>query len=142
MNDTQTLGQFITEKRTERDKTLRGMAREVGISPVYLCNIEKGRRPMTAEDTLEKIASVLLLNKEDKALLFDLAAKSKSILVAADLPEYINERDIVRVALRTAKDVDATDEEWQEFIDKLEKRIVRDTPNQDRNSDHSLKNGG
>ena len=128
MDEQQTLGGFITQKRMVRDKTLRGMAREIGISPVYLCNIEKGRRPMTAEDTLDKIAAVLLLSKEDKALLFDLAAKSKSILVAADLPEYINERDIVRVALRTAKDVDATDEEWQEFIDKLEKRIVRDKP--------------
>lgn len=122
----QTLGSFITKKRKERDKTLRGFAREISISPVYLCNIEKGRRPMTQEDTLEKIANVLLLNKSDKALLLDLAAKSKNILVAADLPEYINERDIVRVALRTAKDVDATDEEWQEFIDRLEKRIVKD----------------
>ncbi|MCL2566405.1 MAG: helix-turn-helix domain-containing protein [Defluviitaleaceae bacterium] len=126
MDELQTLGSFITQKRTERDKTLRGVAREIGISPVYLCNIEKGRRPMNQEETLEKIANVLILGKEDRALLFDLAAKSKSILVAADLPEYINERDIVRVALRTAKDVDATDEEWQEFINKLEKRIVRD----------------
>lgn len=123
-----TLGSYITHKRTERDKTLRGMAREIGISPVYMCNIEKGRRPLTSEETLEKIAAILILNKDERAMLFDLAAKSKSILVAADLPEYINERDIVRVALRTAKDVEATDEEWQEFIDKLEKRIVKDNP--------------
>jgi len=119
----QTLGSFITQKRNERDITLRGFAKQIGISPVYLCNIEKSRRPMTAEDTLEKIAAKLLLDKDEKALLFDLAAKSRSITtVAADLPEYINERDIVRLALRTAKDVDATDEEWQEFIDKLQKR--------------------
>jgi len=65
-------------------------------------------------------ATVLILDKDDRALLFDLAAQSNSILVAADLTEYINERDIVRVALRTAKDVEATDEEWQEFINKLE----------------------
>ena len=50
------------------------------------------------------------------------------ILSGKVLTSHINERDIVRVALRTAKDVDATDEEWQEFIDKLEKRIVRDKP--------------
>ncbi len=29
---------------------------------------------------------------------------------------------LARVALRTAKDVDATDEEWMEFIAKLRKR--------------------
>ena len=125
--DEQTLGCFITQKRMERDLTLRGFAQKVGISPVYLCNIEKGRRPMTAEDTLERIAAILSLDKDEKAKLLDLAAKSKSIpVVAADLPEYINERDIVRVALRTAKDVDATDEEWQEFIEKLQKRIKKD----------------
>jgi transcriptional regulator with XRE-family HTH domain len=129
MNEQHTLGGFITRKRNERDMTLRGLAQKVGISPVYLCNIEKGRRPMTAEETLDKIAAELLLNKDEKALLLDLAAKSKSIpIVAADLPEYINERDIVRVALRTAKDVDATDEEWQEFIEKLQKRILRESP--------------
>lgn len=32
------------------------------------------------------------------------------------------ERDIVRAALRTAKEVDATDEEWQAFIDRLTQR--------------------
>ena len=46
--------------------------------------------------------------------------------VAADLPQYIAEKDIVRVALRKAKDADATDAEWQEFIERLEQRIVRD----------------
>jgi len=122
-----TLGSYITLKRLERDITLRGFAQKVGISPVYLCNIEKGRRPMTDGTILEKMAAELLLDKTETALLLDLAAKSKSIpIVASDLPEYINERDIVRVALRTAKDVEATDEEWQEFIEKLQKRIVRD----------------
>lgn len=122
-----TLGSFITRKRMEHDFTLRGFAQKIGISPVYQCNIEKGRRPLTTEDTLEKIANALLLDKEERTLLLDLAAKSKSIpVVASDLPEYINERDIVRVALRTAKDVDATDEEWQEFIERLRARIKND----------------
>ena len=123
----QTLGSYLTQKRAERDFTLRGFAQKIDISPVYLCNIEKGRRPMTAEDTLEKMASALMLDKGERALLFDLAARSRIIpVVAADLPENINERDIVRVALRTAKDVDATDEEWQEFIERLRARIKND----------------
>jgi hypothetical protein len=126
MNE-QTFGSYLTQLRIARKISLRGFAQKVGISPVYQCNIEKGRRPMTTEDILEKMAVVLLLDKSEKAQFLDLAAKTKSIpVVAADLPEYINERDIVRVALRTAKDVDATDEEWQEFIEKLQKRIKRD----------------
>ena len=67
-----------------------------------------------------------MLNKDEKAKMLDLLAKAqKRPSVASDLPEYINEHDIVRVALRTAKDVDATDEEWQEFIQRLQKRIKR-----------------
>jgi len=127
-----TFGSFITQKREERDYTLRGFAGKLGISPVYMCNIEKDRRNDPADEILEKIAALLLLNKEEKAEMLDLLAKAKKKpAVAADLPEYINERDIVRVALRTAKDVDATDEEWQEFIKRLQKRVKRDTKERD-----------
>ena len=49
-------------------------------------------------------------------LLLDLAAKSRKT-VSADLPEYIMEHDVVRAALRVAKEVDATDEEWQAFME-------------------------
>ena len=69
------------------------------------------------------MVKLLLLTEEETALFFDLAAKSKKLpSVSQDLPGYIMDRDIVRVALRTAKDVDATDEEWQEFISMLETR--------------------
>jgi len=104
----QTLGSFITQKRKERDITLRGFAEKVGISPVYMCNIEKGRRFALSDDIVERITNTLLLNKNEKNKLLDLVAKAQnSPTVASDLPEYINERDIVRVALRTAKDADA-----------------------------------
>ena len=41
---------------------------------------------------------------------------------SADLPDYIMEKDIVRAALRVAKEVDATDEEWQTFMKMLKER--------------------
>jgi transcriptional regulator with XRE-family HTH domain len=123
-----TFGSFLTEKRIARDMTLRGFAGQLGISPVHMCNMEKDRRAAPTEDVLERMAALLMLTHAEKIEMLDLAAKSKNApSVALDLPEYINERDIVRVALRTAKDVDATDEEWQEFIEKLQSRIVKDT---------------
>lgn len=125
--DERTFGSFITQKREEHDLTLRGFAQRLGISPVYMCNIEKDRRP-APDDFLDTMATLLLLDDEEKSEMLDLAAKSKSIpTVATDLPEYINEHDIVRIALRTAKHVDATDEEWQEFIERLQKRINHNT---------------
>jgi transcriptional regulator with XRE-family HTH domain len=112
------------DKRISKNITLRGFAGLIGISPVYLCNIEKNRRAAPSEEVLDKIAEILTLTQQETEEMLDLAAKSKNIpMVALDLPEYINERDIVRVALRTAKDVDATDEEWIEFIERLQKRV-------------------
>jgi len=129
MMGSHTFGSFIARKREERDYTLRGFARMLDISPVYLSNLEKDRRRDPADEIVEKIASLLLMSRDEKTEMLDLLAKAKKKpAVASDLPEYINERDIVRVALRTAKDADATDEEWQEFIERLEKRIIRETP--------------
>ena len=123
----QTFGSFILRKREERDHTLRGFAKMLGISAVYLSNLEKDRRRDPADEIVDKIAVLLLMSRDEKTEMLDLLAKAKKKpAVASDLPEYINERDIVRVALRTAKDADATDEEWQEFIEKLQKRIIRD----------------
>ncbi len=51
--------------------------------------------------------------------LLDLAAKSQQNRVSADLPDYIMDREIVRAAFRTAKEADATDQEWQDFIDRI-----------------------
>ena len=80
---------------------------------------------MTApkDEVVSTIARLMKLTEADTAILYDLAAKTKnSVVVPQDLPDYIMDRDIVRVALRTAKDVDATDEEWQEFIAQLKAR--------------------
>ena len=36
---------------------------------------------------------------------------------------YIMDREIVRAALRTAREADATDQEWQDFIDRINRRM-------------------
>ena len=69
----------------------------------------------------ERISAFLNLDKSEHELLLDLAAKSRNT-VSADLPDYIMEKDIVRAALRVAKEVDATDEEWQTFMKMLKER--------------------
>ena len=70
---------------------------------------------------VERISAFLNLDKSEHELLLDLAAKSRNT-VSADLPDYIMEKDIVRAALRVAKEVDATDEEWQTFMKMLKER--------------------
>lgn len=118
----QTFGSFVRQKRMEQGLSLRGLAARLDLSPVYMSNIETGRKPVPARENLDKLTLELHLSKEEQELLLDLAARPETMRVSADLPEYIIERDIVRAALRTAKEVDATDEEWQEFIDRITKR--------------------
>ena len=116
-----TFGNFLTQKRKERGITLREFARQVGVSPEYICNIEKCRRAAPVQEVLERMARILLLSKEDTARMYDLAVHSKNTenAVPEDLTGFLNDNRVVLTALRTAKDVDATDEEWQEFMKML-----------------------
>lgn len=52
--------------------------------------------------------------------MYDMAGKQRNA-IAPDLPEYIMEREYVSAALRTARDLDAGEAEWREFIEKLKK---------------------
>lgn len=49
-----------------------------------------------------------------------MAANAKDNTVSPDLPDYIMENDIVRVALRRSRDIDAGKEEWEKAIKVLD----------------------
>ena len=122
MNTTyQNFGDFLQKKRTEKEITLRKMAEMIGITAPYLTDIEKDRRNHPEMEKLETIARILNLSDEEKAIMFDLAGKKRNS-VAPDLPEYIMERDYVSAALRTARDLDASEQEWLNFVEDLKKR--------------------
>ena len=118
-----TFGEYILHRRKSLGMSARELAIASQISAVYICDLEKGNRPAPTDEKLERLAQVLRVSdKEEKAMFYDLAAKSKNS-VSKDLPDYIMEKDIVRAALRTAKECDATDKEWQEFIERLRERM-------------------
>lgn len=113
-----TFGAFISTRRKEAKLNLRDTAKHLGISNGYLCDIEQGRRPAPEGAFVERISSFLELDKQEHEMLLDLAADSRQT-VPADLPDYIRQHDIVRAALRVAKEVDATDEEWKAFMELM-----------------------
>jgi len=114
-------GDFIAKKREARGITLRDMAKKLVITAPYLSDVEKDRRNPFDVVKLELLANILLLSDEEKTVMLDLAGKKRNE-VAPDLPEYIMERDYVSAALRTARDLEATEDEWQRFIDELKNR--------------------
>ena len=114
-------GEFLQTKRTEKKITIRKMGELVDLSISYLIDIEKGRRNPPDLAKLEKIAEVLELTTEEKETLMNLAGDMRET-VAPDLPDYIRGRDYVAAALRTARDLDAGDEEWAQFVAELKSR--------------------
>ena len=98
-----TFGEYLKQKRLDKEITLRGFAKLVDISPVYLCDLEKGRKAAPSMEVMQKMVSKLALNKEESERFYDLAALEQT--AKNPIP----------------KDLNATDEEWQDFIDKLRK---------------------
>ena len=110
-----------SKKRVEKKITLRKMADMLGVSAPFLTDVEKDRRNPFDMEKLTQLAQILNLSKEENAQMLDLAGKKRNA-VAPDLPEYIMERDYVSAALRTARDLDAGEEEWNQFVEELRKR--------------------
>ena len=120
MDSQVTFGAFLKSKRNEREITVRAMAEMVGVAVGYYCDIESGRRSPLDLDFLDRIIAALLLSDDDKETFYDLAGKARSA-APPDLTGYINNTTKARVALRVAKEK-ATDEDWQRFIDDLERK--------------------
>ena len=117
----QNFGEFVQEKREEKQITLRKFADTIGFSAPFWSDVEKDRRNPPEIDKLHLIARILNLTESENAMMLDLAGKKRNS-VAPDLPDYIMERDYVAAALRTARDLDAGEKEWNEFIEELRKR--------------------
>ena len=118
-----TFGEYLKQKRLDTEITLRGFAKLVDISPVYLCDLEKGRKAAPSMEVMQKMVSKLALNKEESERFYDLAALEQTAKnpIPKDLNAFLKDNRVIVSALRTAKDLDATDEEWRDFIDKLRK---------------------
>jgi transcriptional regulator with XRE-family HTH domain len=98
-------------------KSIRGLAQELGMTPVYLSDIEKGNR-YAPEKHLGKMIEVLKISGDDINCFYELAGKSRNDNFP-DLTDYIGKMEIVRIALRRARDLNITNSKWQDFIDEI-----------------------
>ncbi len=118
-----TFGNYLFKKRSAL-MVQRELADRIGVSVAYISDVENGRRDPPPYEKLLLIADVLNLKGQDRLLFFDLAGKGRRE-VSPDLPEYIMNSDVadtVRLALRTAKDSNASVEDWLEFVEKMKKK--------------------
>jgi transcriptional regulator with XRE-family HTH domain len=115
---TVTFGEYLKHKREEKQISLREVARTLGVSAPFLSDVENNRRGPLTEERLADLAKVLNLNEQEKAEMYDIVGKQKGLL-APDLNPYVTERPYVNAALRTARNLEANEEDWQRFVDDL-----------------------
>ena len=115
-----TFGAFIKEKRLEKGINLRKLAELLVLAPAYISDIENGNRNSPSPDKMEKLVEVLGLNEEERNEMYDLAAKDRDNAVAPDISDYVKSNELVRVALRKAKNLNLGEQEWLKIIEKME----------------------
>lgn len=112
-----TFGGYIKARREVLGKSIRGLARELDMTAVYLSDIEKGNR-YAPEKYLGRMIEILRISGEDINLFYELAGISRNGNFP-DLAEYIEKMEIVRIALRRARDLNISKAQWQDFIDEI-----------------------
>jgi transcriptional regulator with XRE-family HTH domain len=118
-----TFGQIVQDRRVELGVSMRKFADRIGIGVAYQSDIEYGTRKVPENDVLDKIIKELKLSKEDERALYDIAAEARGgRTIPQDIPNYIIGNPHVVVALRTAKDAGAKVEDWQRFIEDMNKK--------------------
>lgn len=116
------IGEFICQKRLERNFTLRELADMLSISLTYLADIEHDRRNPMDKEKLEDLASVLNLTQAEIEEMYDLVGKKRRE-VAPDLTDYVVDNSYVSYALRRARDAGADEEDWKKMVESLERRM-------------------
>ena len=94
-------------------------AAELDITPAYLSDIEKGNR-YAPKNYLDKLKEVLKISEDDEQEFEDLASVSRGSSFE-DINCYLGKTRMARVALRRARDSQISDDEWEKFINDIDK---------------------
>lgn len=119
-------GDFIKKKRQEHpdELTLKEVSKMLGISLSFLSDVENNRRKPFDKDKMELFAVKLGLNADEKAEMYDLAARDRGEIPAdlEDIMMYSETGDMARIALRQSNEGKISEEDWKQFIRDMEKK--------------------
>lgn len=118
--DDRAFGRFVRQRREELRKTIRGFAEEIGIAPAYLVDIEKGNR-YAPKNKLEALVKALEIPEAERMEYDDMAATTRGNL-CEDVQPYLGAHIAARMALRKARDLGCSEEDWMEVIASLERK--------------------
>ena len=110
-------GSYIRKLRIKSDIGQRELAKQIGVAPSYLNDIEKNKRTAPRTELIKKLSVKL---KADLHLLYDLAGNSKKT-IAPDIVDYIEKNPKIISLLRVAKSSNLNDDEIEEIEKKINK---------------------
>ena len=116
-------GELLNKYRMRKKLTLRGFARELDVSPVYIMDIEKGRRGAPRREIIDKMVAILELKEEEEIRQFyDKAAETKKEdFVPGDVKIVFKQIENAVLLMRTIKKKNLTKKNVEELIKDIEK---------------------
>lgn len=123
----QNFGKYLKEMRISHNAS--ALTRKVGISYVYLLDIEKGARPAPKNNVLKSLAENLNLNNEQKEHFFDLAAEERTEL-PVDVVDYMHSNKGIIHLVRHLKNANLTTTGIEKCIEQI-KDITRNEDSND-----------
>ena len=123
MND---FGNYLKELRLKYGFSSRALAKEIGVSAVYYCNVENGKQTGFAAEKMEKIAEALHLSEDEKYRLYDLSAagRERKETIPADCVQYLLENKYIIEIIRKSQSAQATERDWavlNRYLDEMGK---------------------
>lgn len=109
-----TLGEYIREKREEKDFSLRELAGKINVTATFLSDIERGQRH-PSDEVLKKIAEKL----DDE---FENLKKLDNRVPLKELKELFNSNQNYGFAFRKVAENKISPEELLKLIDDKEKK--------------------
>ncbi|MCL2159507.1 MAG: helix-turn-helix domain-containing protein [Oscillospiraceae bacterium] len=127
MQKQMSFGDFIRQKRLEREKLQADIAKALDISISFVSEMERRQRLPFGPFKLEKFADYLNLTDEEKAQMYDIASREHNE-VPADIAGTLMYEDVgnmARFALREFKAGNLEEEDWKQLIRKAEENKRR-----------------
>lgn len=120
--DKYTFGKCLRNRREELGFSVRKLAKLIGMSPVYLSDIERGKRnaPVnnhSKKNYMENIARYLDIKDEEINAFYDMAAVTRNRY--QDIEKYLDENKYAIAALKLAIQKNVDDEFWRKIISDL-----------------------
>ena len=115
-------GKFIRKRREELGISCRQLATKLEISVAYLSDIELGYRnaPLkikNGKDYMLSLIKLLQIAEKDLPTFYAMADATRTTY--PDIEEYLLKNNLAKTALRLAKNINLSDDEWQIFIAHL-----------------------